>query len=79
MFQCQHRGIQLRGAANAADTGRNHQRILGLTADEDLFEPPVQGADTPGIDDFVVFDFQLKIEIAFDSVKVDLNGPSGHR
>jgi len=43
-----------------------------------LFEPPVHGADTPGIDDFVIFYFQLKIEIALDPIKVDLNGSSGH-
>lgn len=77
-FEGQYGGVEMGGAADAADTRRDHQRVARRAIHQQLFETAEQGADTAGIDDATAFDIDLEFEVSLDPVEIDTNGSPRH-
>src|SRR5262245_58196262 len=45
-LQCRGRGVELRGATDAADAWRDDERIFGIAPDQQLLEAAIHCADT---------------------------------
>ena len=63
------RGHRLRDRADAADARGVDQGVTWVAAVQDLFEAAEQGGIDPGGLDAAVFDLDLHLEIALDTVE----------
>src|SRR6185295_17691827 len=71
-LQSRGRGIELRGAANAADARCYDERIFGIAPDQNLLIAAIHRTDTPGVCDRVIVNLYLDLEVAFDPIHIHL-------
>jgi hypothetical protein len=74
-----HRGVELRGAADAADARGDDERVLGIAAHEDLLEAAEHRPDTPRVGDRVAVELQPYLHVALDPVEVHPDRPALRR
>ena len=59
----------MRGAANTANAGGQHQAVQNGAADEQILKAPVHDTRAPGVADPVVFDLDSNLKVTFDSIE----------
>jgi hypothetical protein len=78
LLQRQHAGIEVGGAADAADPRRDDHRVARGAAEQDLLEAAVHGALGARGHHHAVLQRDLHAEVAFDAVEIEVQFDAGH-